>query len=196
MTIINKYMKTYFKNLRKNIKSGFTLIELLVVIGILGVLAAALVATIDPFEQLKKAQDTNTTNALVEWLNATTRYYTTHSAYPWDTVANGGANCHAGAVPTGDVSLLSTGAMNDCTTALIGDNELKQAFATSNNLKYIFITQEVANNQTVGCFNPSSKSILHNANTHYTVAGVDAGVLCDTTAHKDANPTSCYWCTR
>ena len=59
------------KNLLSNVlclvsnKAGFTLIELLVVIGILGILAAALVATIDPFEQLKKADDAKIKNIAV-----------------------------------------------------------------------------------------------------------------------------------
>ena len=35
---------------------GFTLIELLIVIALLGALAVGLLATIDPFEQLKKAE--------------------------------------------------------------------------------------------------------------------------------------------
>src|SRR4051812_6427183 len=92
-------MKTALKKLFKSSRSraGFTLIELLVVIGILGILASALVATIDPFEQLKKANDSNRKNVAVEFLNATLRYYTTHNALPWDTVANGGANCNTGA---------------------------------------------------------------------------------------------------
>ena len=151
MFIINTYMRNYLKFLK--VKEGFTLIELLVVIGILGILAAALVATIDPFEQLKKAQDTNTTNALVEWLNATTRYYTTHTAYMWDTVVKGGANCNGGAAPSG-TTLSYAGTMKDCTDALLADNELKNAFTTSNSLPLIFITQDVANQQTIGCFNP------------------------------------------
>src|SRR5260221_10989419 len=75
---------------------GFTLIELLVVIGILGILASALVATIDPFEQLNKAQDANIKNVAVEFLNANIRYYTTHNAMPWDSVPNNGADCLSG----------------------------------------------------------------------------------------------------
>ena len=189
-------MKKLIEMLKKLIassKKGFTLIELLVVIGILGVLAAALVATIDPFEQLKKATDTNTTNALVEYINGITRYYTTHTAYPWSPAPDGAA-CNAGAAPSG--SVLTPGGMTDCTTALIGDNELKAAFSSSTSLKYIYITYESGTNQTVGCFNPASKSILHNTNTHYTVTGVDNPTQCGSTALKDANPTSCYWCTR
>ena len=38
-------------------KKGFTLIELLIVIAILGILAIALLATLDPFEQLRKSRD-------------------------------------------------------------------------------------------------------------------------------------------
>lgn len=193
MFIINTYMRNYLKFLK--VKEGFTLIELLVVIGILGILAAALVATIDPFEQLKKAQDTNTTNALVEWLNATTRYYTTHTAYMWDAVNKGGAACDGGAAPSGTVLTYAV-PMKDCTDALLADNELKNAFTTSSSLASIYITQDIANQQTIGCFNPTSLSILHNANTHWDKTGVDNPGQCGTTALKDANKLSCFWCTR
>jgi prepilin-type N-terminal cleavage/methylation domain-containing protein len=192
MSNINVYMNRFLKRLKKLFKQkkGFTLIELLVVIGILGILAAALVATIDPFEQLKKATDTNTTNALVEYINANTRYYTTHTGYPWDPT--NGANCNSGNPPSGTALT----AMTDCTAALISDNELKQAFSSSSSLQYIYITQDVANNQTIGCFNPQSKSLLHNSNTHFDVTGVDDPANCGSTALKDAHPLACFWCTR
>ena len=44
------HMRNYFVQ-----NKGFTLIELLIVIALLGALAVGLLATIDPFEQLKKA---------------------------------------------------------------------------------------------------------------------------------------------
>ncbi len=185
------------QGVKQKLNKGFTLIELLVVIGILGILAAALVATIDPFEQLKKASDTNTQNALVEYIDAITRYYTTHTAYPWDPVLNNGAACNAGGVPDG------TKALNDpdmvtCTTALTGDNELKAAFTSSTSLPLIFVSYDSGTNQTTGCYAPQSKSQLHNANTHWTEAGVDNPGQCDTTAHKDlpANSGACFWCTK
>jgi prepilin-type N-terminal cleavage/methylation domain-containing protein len=62
---------------------GFTLMELLIVIGVLGILAAGLLAAIDPFEQLKKARDTNNRSATIEFLGASQRYYATHGYLPW-----------------------------------------------------------------------------------------------------------------
>ena len=46
---------------------GFTLIELLIVIALLGALAVGLLATIDPFEQLKKGRDTSKKNTVSEF---------------------------------------------------------------------------------------------------------------------------------
>ena len=56
---------------------GFTLIELLIVIALLGALAVGLLATIDPFEQLKKGRDTSLRNTVAEFYNANLRYYST-----------------------------------------------------------------------------------------------------------------------
>jgi len=52
---------------------GFTLIELLIVIALLGALAVGLLATIDPFEQLKKGRDTSQRNTTAEFYNANLR---------------------------------------------------------------------------------------------------------------------------
>ncbi|TRZ49056.1 type II secretion system protein [bacterium] len=64
-------------------QAGFTLMELLIVIGVLGILAAGLLAAIDPFEQLKKARDTNNRNAAIEMLGSAQRYYANHGYLPW-----------------------------------------------------------------------------------------------------------------
>src|SRR3990167_4073205 len=127
-----KRLLAWFKSLFKKTSEGFTLIELLVVIGILGILASALVATIDPFEQLKKGQDANVKNALVEYINANVRYYTTHNVFPWAPVPDG-ANCNGGLAPDGTKSLTDVN-LTTCVTALADDKELKAGFATATNL--------------------------------------------------------------
>ncbi len=185
MVIISIYMRTYFKSLRA--RAGFTLIELLVVIGILGVLAAALIATIDPFEQLKKAQDANVKNTTVEFVNASIRYYTTHNTLPWaDTTAP--AACQNGGTPPSGGSL--TGAqMTSCLNALVTDGELKTGFTTVTSiLGQVLITGTT--NSVTSCFLPQSKSQQRDANTKYTSTG-GAGVNCVATG---GTATTCYWC--
>lgn len=176
-----------------NSSKGFTLIELLVVIGILGILAASLVATIDPFEQLKKAQDSNVKNAAVEYVNANIRYYTTHNTFPWDTVANGGALCNGGADPSG---VVLTGTMADCTTALESEKELKTGFGTATAIvKEIYASGNISTKLMKACFKPSSVSQQKSKDTKYTdAAGTVVGVdgTCKSTV---GGATDCYWCT-
>lgn len=179
------------KNLLGKFKSsaGFTLIELLVVIGILGILASALVATIDPFEQLNKAQDANLKNTAVEFLNANIRYYTTHNAMPWASTANGGAGCYSSTdIPTVSLSNLST-----CLNALVSEGEIKQGFTTFNGLPKIFATepnpQTGRQNDIIACFMPSSKSQQKDANTKYNQDG-STGTNCKSTGGTQ----NCYWC--
>ena len=168
-------MQNYFKTLRKN--AGFTLIELLVVIGILGVLAAALIATIDPFEQIKKAQDSNTKNTTVEFVNASIRYYSTHNYLPWDSVS-GVSGC------TSNATLSPT---NACLGAYIADGELKDSFTSSNvigSINYIG-----SNNGITACFKPNSKSQWRDPNTIYNSSGV-------TVAGCVSGGSTCYWCSK
>lgn len=183
-------MKSYFKSFKKN--AGFTLIELLVVIGILGVLAAALIATIDPFEQLKKAQDANIKNATVEYLNANVRYYTTHNTFPWDSVVNGGDACNGTADPS--VVALNNATMATCTTALISEKELKSGFATATDLlKEIYITGDLTNKVVRGCFKPTSVSQQKSKETKYSdAAGTTLGSTCKSAPDGTVD---CYWCT-
>jgi prepilin-type N-terminal cleavage/methylation domain-containing protein len=179
--------------------SGFTLIELLVVIGILGVLAAALIATIDPFEQLKKANDSNVKNAAVEFLNANVRYYTTHTAFPWDA-SGAGVDCLGDTTgPNGSSSLnagvVGTSGPINCLNALVSDNELKPGFinATST-LARIYPTYNAGTKELTVCFLPESKSQQNDANTKYNANGVTSGNPKDCTSTSLTN--GCFWCTK
>jgi prepilin-type N-terminal cleavage/methylation domain-containing protein len=56
---------------------GFTMIELLVVIAIIGVLAVAVLSSINPIEQINKGRDTRARSDAAELLAASERYFTT-----------------------------------------------------------------------------------------------------------------------
>ncbi len=176
-------------------QKGFTLIELLVVIGILGILAAALVATIDPFEQLNKAQDTNIKNTAVEYINGNIRWYTTHNAFPWDPAANGGVDCNGSAAP--NVTQLSSPGMATgptiCIAALVSDKEVKPGFVTATTqLQAIYVTYTAATNELAACFMPKSTSQQKDANVQYNRNGtVNAAKNC---ANKADPNNGCYWC--
>lgn len=163
-------------------KKGFTLIELLIVIAVLGILAAGILATIDPFEQFKKARDSNARNAVVEVYNAYVRYNANHGNWPWSV---GGA-CTGS--PTG--ALLST--YSACTDELVQDGELKAGFSsalqgansiTTATLSYVSAPSE----NMIVCFQPESKSLKKDSGTRYNAIGV-------TTTGCYTNTSSCYWC--
>lgn len=61
-------------------KKAFTLIELLVVIVIIGVIATISVVSFNSY--IKKANDSKTINALVEYQNLLDRFYTVNEYYP------------------------------------------------------------------------------------------------------------------
>ena len=171
-------------------RKGFTLIELLIVIAILGIMAAALIATVDPFEQVRKAQDTSLKDKTVEFLNANVRYYTTHNALPWFSLANGGANCYTGGNTIATVALSS---LSTCITTLTGDGELKQGFINSSNMNLVTVTNPnpQTNNSvdTIVCFMPQSKSQQLDSNTRFNQNGT-TGTNCKATGGTN----SCYWC--
>ena len=178
------------KYIQSTISAGFTLIELLVVIAILGILAAALIATIDPFEQVKKANDANLKNVAVEFVNSNIRYYANHNALPWFSVANGGANCYTGGATLSSVALSN---LSTCVTTLVSDGELKAGFSNTSNLSQLSATnpnpQTTNATDTIVCFMPQSKSQQKDSNTRFTQGGA-TGVGCKSTG----GVTNCYWC--
>jgi len=171
------------------LQKGFTLIELLVVIGILGILATALVATIDPFEQLKKASDSNLKNAAVEFANANLRYYTTHNAMPWH--ATGGV---AGCGTAGAISAVALDAATGapCVTGLIQDGELKDQFDDDDNLTSKIVLTGDATTEVNVCYLPTSKAEQRSPLTKFDSTGTErAAGLCGVNG-TDAD--NCYWC--
>lgn len=190
---------------------GFTLIELLVVIGILGILAAALVATIDPFEQLKKASDANIENAEIEFINATIRYYTINGGFPWYGIDVGGDEC---AAPIADdleyelpLTRVSSWATNgvanagECLDILIDAGELKPSFAGAEGiLSEIYVSE--TGTAVTACYNPGSKAKTEEAATNWMPTPNNGDHPTTALAADDANcaalggaNTECYRCT-
>ncbi len=153
---------------------GFTLIELLIVIALLGALAVGLLATIDPFEQLKKGRDTATRNTVSEFYNASLRYYSTKGGFPWGTTG---------------MSTTSVDAMATSINLLMDAGELKQNFmnlAGTGNLAKIFVTSQGAEDLHV-CFKPESKGFQVDLNTIYDQTG-GSGASCG------SGTSVCYYC--
>lgn len=63
-------------------KKGFTLIELLIVIAILGVIAAAVIAAINPAKRINQANDAALKSDVGSIATAMQAYYTLNQTYP------------------------------------------------------------------------------------------------------------------
>jgi prepilin-type N-terminal cleavage/methylation domain-containing protein len=165
----------------EKIKNGFTLIELLILIGILGLLATALIATINPFEQVKKVQDSNVQNAMVEFDGSIVRYYTTHNQLPWQS--NVVCQNEIGGGNTLDK-------LPNCLAEIISDGELKHGFSNADNtLNKIYVTN--CGNEVITCHKPQSLSQKHDSKTKYNSKGAPK-IGCPS---LDNSSDDCYWCT-
>jgi len=185
----------FFKKFVKASQSGFTLIELLVVIGILGILVTAMVATINPFEQIKKGNDATLKNVAAEFQTAALRYYTTHGVLPWDanTANQGDDACYAAAGSDGTISPpVALNNLSACTNALIADKELKEGFVDFKDLPKLFVTE--TDFDTTVCFKPTSISQRKAAETKYNQNGTTpASITCP---DPEGDDVECYFCVK
>ncbi len=161
--------------------AGFTLIELLIVIALLGALAVGLLATIDPFEQLKKGRDTSLRNTTAEFYNANLRSYATKGSFVWST----GTTFTARPVNS----------MGSEITDLVNAGELKARFidlAGTGNLAKIYVTSTAAEHIAV-CFRPESKSFQEDPVTLFGSSGNTSATTCKSQTSGTAG-TDCYYC--
>jgi type IV pilus assembly protein PilE len=183
----------------KRISQGFTLIELLVVIAILGVLAAALIAAINPIEQIRKSQDSSSESIATEFNQGVARYYTQHNVLPWDPAAvnpTTGAVAPCSAMTNGTAYKLSTimgTATTGCGGYLVAEGELKPSFinASPTTTANIYVTGDTTTGSVFSCFLPQSNSVKANATTTvYTQTGGACAAGVGTVT------STCYWCSR
>lgn len=166
-------------------KKGFTLIELLIVIALLGALAVGLLATIDPFEQLKKGRDTSQRNTVSELYNALLRFYSIKGYFPWNTASTT-------IVTSGPVYSSFTDSINQ----LVNVGELKNRFqdlAGTGNLGKIYIYSPTSESVSV-CFMPESKSFQADANTIYDQSGITSTGYGSACEGLGGTSNTCYYC--
>ena len=183
-------------------KKGFTLIELLIVIALLGTLAVALLAAIDPFEQFRKGGDTGVRNTTQEIFNAAIRYYSLKNSWPDDWTFAEDATL---------VSTMTDSEENYVISPLMEAGELKDNFMelANDSLSKIWISKasdEKTESHIALCFKPESKSFQSaDANTKFvspnysTVEGlyqpdIDTSDSGGYQCKSNDGASDCYWC--
>lgn len=182
--------------------------ELLIVIGVLGILAAGLLAAIDPFEQLKKARDSNYRSGAIELLSAVQRYYANHGYFPWRNTASAGSGTCTGdnvATLANPANVSSTSALvveigsnqdaavTPCIDDLIGDGELKTTFSQGLNTT-VYISSWSKTSVRV-CFSPESKSSRSDSQTLFHLDSVsDPTLVVNGCSQAEKDSGSCLQC--
>jgi len=141
---------------------GFTMIELLIVIAVLGILAVAVLAAINPIEQINRSKDTGTRSDAEQLLSAIDRFYTSRGYYPWQNAPDDG---NEGALNSSLANVKQLNAvLNNLVTAT---GELKESFkkrivANDYNTLYLY-NRGTQGDSTYACFIPKSKAFLDEA---------------------------------
>lgn len=152
--LINSYLKA---------SAGFTMIELLVVISVIGILAVAVLSSINPIEQINKGRDTRTRTDAANLINASDRYFAIHEVYPWNTTT--------GTYTSNDVDYESefvfTGSADDWdwVDVLVTTAEVKEGYTNrlKNDDALIIFKEGVSNSTMYTCFTPQSEAFKFEA---------------------------------
>ena len=188
------------KGLALSLSKGFTLVELLIVIALIGVLAVAVLAAINPLEQLNRARDTGMESDASQLLAAIDRYYATQEEFPWVSVNNAFTNDSDLTLTNAQVEEIGICAGNCATNGILLEQyELKSEFR---NRKFITATaqtdllylakQDGASSSVYACWVPTSKAKRANANMSVTNIWDNS---CDGANVTYANlDSSCFFC--
>ncbi|NCN45157.1 MAG: hypothetical protein COU63_04125 [Candidatus Pacebacteria bacterium CG10_big_fil_rev_8_21_14_0_10_36_11] len=153
-------------------QAGFTMTELLIVIGILGILAVAVLAAINPIEQINRGRDTGSRSDTEQLISAIDRYYAFNGYYPWQTGASDVGNVALAWVHFEDTTLTDSGGTcklgeklgTATTVGCTGSDELKQSFierVSAATYNYIYIYNNGAQgSSTYACYAPKSNAFV------------------------------------
>lgn len=173
---------------------AFTMIELLIVIAILGILAVAVLAAINPIEQINRGRDTGSRSDAEQLLSAIDRFYAYKGYYPWVTNPNNDAALAwrgvAGDTAIGAISAWGDDSATDTCYVLDkisngdgdtceGTNEVKRSFVdkvtqSDYNHLYVFYSGDPGDSLYV-CFKPQSGAMQEEAATR--CGNTDGGSL-------------------
>ncbi len=186
---------------------GFTLVELLIVIALLGVLAAAVLAAINPLEQANRARDTRMRSDASQLLAAIDRYFVARDQFPWVTSGDVANNDSAyGFINAKDDGVGICSTANGCSDDgnLITNNELKTEFrnrdfikaADSDFANLLYIAKGTgASSPVYACFIPASKSERAKATRTISLGSPTLGTVTDcATRTYDSLGNSCLSC--
>lgn len=172
----------------KNRTAGFTMIELLIVIAILGILAVAVLAAINPVEQINRGRDTGSRSDAEQLISAIDRYQAFQGFVPWtDSVTDDYTIDPAVIVDLNWMNLATTCSVLErlgsepLTAPCVNTDELKVSFnqritATSYNPMWVYNRGNLGDSTYV-CFEPKSNAFKQEATTRCT-----AGLPGDLTA--------------
>ena len=158
---------------------GFTMIELLIVIAVLGILAVAVLAAINPIEQINRGRDTGSRSDAEQLLSAIDRYNASQMIWPWQCVSDSTKDYDTFKLvdDTWTEYTDGTGCSTSCpileklsvatTTGCSGTEEIKQSFVdritdTRYNDLHVYFEGDPGTSVYV-CFNPQSGSFRDEA---------------------------------
>lgn len=155
-------------------KLGFTMIELLIVIAVLGILAVAVLAAINPIEQINRGRDTGSRSDAEQLLSAIDRFYASQGYYPWQFSADNSANeplaWTEAPLVTDVIDISVPGDAAELMLAKLstgGTSEIKTSFVTrisesDYNTLYVY-NRGTQGDSTYICFEPKSGSFAEEA---------------------------------
>ena len=149
-------------------KLGFTMIELLIVIAVLGILAVAVLAAINPIEQINRGRDTGSRSDAEQLLSAIDRFYASQGYYPWQTGATDTASEDLAWTSAASIADLSAENMlaklSSGGTAEIKTSFVERVSDPTYNSLYVY-NQGTQGDSTYVCFLPKSGSFAEEAST-------------------------------